>query len=169
MRQVLASMAVLVALSGCGVLPGAVQTPSGAGAMPGEGQIRPRARPAGLNTNVTPVSANARTVEEFDTTTVAERAEAASGSEAAGADLGLTVASLGAAAEPGFWLKTPLVDTPARGRVVYPATGQSVDVDLIPLPGPKTGGSRMSLAAMRLIGASLTGLPELRVYRFGGF
>ena len=124
------SVAVLFVLTGCGQLPGAADKPPEVVVQSGEGQIRPRARPATLMSGGTPVSAAARTVEEFDTTTAAERAEAAAGTGATEADLGVTIASLGAAAEPGFWLKTPLVDAPAKGRVVYPATGQSVDVDL---------------------------------------
>jgi len=34
---------------------------------------------------------------------------------------------------------------------------------LIPIDGPDTAGSRMSLAALRLIGASLTDLTEVEV------
>ncbi|MWD28001.1 hypothetical protein E0K89_010990 [Aquicoccus sp. SCR17] len=108
--------------------------------------------------------ASARTADEFDTTTEEERAAAAAPSEG-GARLGTTVASLGDVAESGFWLKTPLVDAPAKGRVVYPGTGKSAEVDLIPIEGPADGGSRISLAAMRLIGAPLTDLPEIEVYR----
>ena len=107
----------------------------------------------------------ARTVEDFDTTTAAQRAEAQKKVPSAEINLGLTIASLGTATEPGFWLKTPLVSSPAKGRVVSPANGRSVQVDLIPIDGPKTGGSRMSLAALRLIDAPLTGLHEVRVFR----
>ena len=117
---------------------------------------------------VAPVPPAARTVEDFDTTTTAQKNEALSNAAAGGGvDLGVTIASLGAPSEPGFWLKTPLVSAPAKGRVLYPATGKSVEVDLIPIDGPKTAGSRMSLSAMRLVGAPFTGLPEIRVYRTG--
>ena len=107
--------------------------------------------------------ATARTVDEFDTTTAADKAAAIAPS-AGGTDLGLTIASLGAAGEPGFWLKTPLVRTPGPGRVVYPENGKSVKVDLIPIPGDAGAGSRMSLAALRVLEAPLAGLPELRVF-----
>jgi hypothetical protein len=83
-------------------------------------------------------------------------------------DLGLTVASLGTATEPGLWLKTPLVDAPGRGRVSYPANGKSVEVDLIPLVAPRGAGSRLSLAAFQALGAPITGLPEVRVTGLGG-
>ena len=116
---------------------------------------------------VAPVPPAARTVEQFDTTTEAQRS-AASGGGAGGRDLGVTITSLGAPGEPGFWLKTPLVNAPAKGRVVYPQTGKSAQVDLIPIDGPKTAGSRMSLSAMRLIGAPFTGLPEIRVFLIEG-
>ena len=114
------------------------------------------------------LSGAARTPEALDTTTEAERraARADAASAAAGAtDLGTTIASLGAPGEPGFWLRTPLVDSPAKGRLDYPANGTSVVVDLIPLEAEKGAGSQISLAAMRLLEADLTGLPELRVVR----
>lgn len=129
-------------------------------------QTHPQARTesaASAARNTVPVPEAARTVEEFDTTTADERSAAAA---TQGEDrLGVTIASLGAPSEPGFWLKTPLVKTAAKGRVVYPGTGKSAGVDLIPIEGPETAGSRLSLAAMRLIGAPLTGLPEIEVYR----
>ena len=80
-------------------------------------------------------------------------------------DLGVTIASLGAVAEPGIWLKTPLVQAEARGRVEFPEKGTKVAVDLIPLDAEPGAGSQISLAAMRLLEADLTSLPELRVYR----
>ncbi|MEL6451050.1 MAG: hypothetical protein AAFQ19_07300 [Pseudomonadota bacterium] len=77
--------------------------------------------------------------------------------------LGRTVASLGNAAEPGLWLKTPLVQSERNGSVFYPETGKTVAVTLIPIDGPDTAGSRLSLAAMQALGAPLTGLPEVDV------
>lgn len=129
----------------------------------GSGAVQtPQAQPA------TPVvakpPAGARTPEDFDTTTAVERAAAKAGTGRAGRELGLTVASLGSPTEPGFWIRTPLVSAPARGRVENPANGKSARVDLIPIDGPKTAGSRLSLAAMRLIGADLADLPEVRVF-----
>lgn len=123
------------------------------------------AQPAGIAP-----PANARTADEFDTTTDAERAAAVEAAQGGSGDrdLGTTVASLGAAAEPGFWMKTPLVDAPGKGRVEYPAKGTSVAVDLIPIEGDPGSGSQMSLAAMRLLEADLTGLPEVRVFATGG-
>ncbi|MEX0367773.1 MAG: hypothetical protein AB3N22_17010 [Ruegeria sp.] len=78
--------------------------------------------------------------------------------------LGRTVASLGNAAEPGLWLKTPLVSVEQAGRVYYAETNTTVDVTLIPIDGPKTAGSRLSLGAMQALGAPLTGLPEVDVF-----
>ena len=77
--------------------------------------------------------------------------------------LGTTTASLGDPNEPGFWVKTPLVTSPQSGRVVYVNSGRSVQVQLIPA-GSAGGGSQISVAAMRLLEAPLTGLPELVVY-----
>ena len=130
---------------------------------------RPRPRPSGgpvAQTAQGRVPENARTVEQFDTTTAEERATA-TGKATGGAGekrLGSTIASLGDPAQGGFWLKTPLVETAGTGRLQYPANGKSVRVDLIPIDGPKTGGSRISLAAIRALGTPLTGLPELVVY-----
>ena len=109
--------------------------------------------------------AGATTVEDFDTSTAAERTAAqVSGSGARGErEIGHTVASLGNPSRPEFWLETPLVSVTAKGRMLYLATGKSVVVDLIPTDDA-TGGSRISLAALRLLGAALTGLPELIVY-----
>lgn len=131
---------------------------------PSEDTVRPRARPTGGADRPT---TGAVTVEALDTTSEAEK-EAAQAAGSGGTVLGRTVASLGAPSEPGFWLKTPLVSAPAKGRVVYAKTGESAQVDLIPIDGPRTGGSRLSLPAMRLLGAPLTGLPELEVYRLPG-
>lgn len=78
-------------------------------------------------------------------------------------DLGVTVASLGNAAEPGLWLKTPLVTVEGQGTVAY--GGKTSQANLIPIAGPKTSGSRASLQLMQALGAPLTGLPEFRVSR----
>lgn len=77
--------------------------------------------------------------------------------------LGTTVASLGNAAEPGLWLKTPLTATAGPGQVSY--GGQTVQAQLIPIDGPLTAGSRASLQLMQRLGAPLTGLPEFSVSR----
>lgn len=135
-------------------------------AVPGE-LIRPRARPAGAQTVSAAPPRNARTAEQFDTTTQAEREAATAPVVSAERSLGTTVASLGAPTEPGFWLKTPLVSAEGPGRVVYPVTGKSVAVTLIPIEGPVTAGSRLSLSALRLLEAPLTGLPEVEVYAGG--
>jgi hypothetical protein len=109
----------------------------------------------------------ARTAEEFDTTTREQREAAAAADTAGDALLGRSVVSLGDPARPGFWIETPLVTSATSGRVVFAGTGQSSQVDLIPIDGPPTAGSRMSLAAMRLIGVPLTGLAEVEVFSGG--
>ena len=141
-------LSVALALSGCAV-PSQVE-PDGngaAGAVETSGLAAP-SPPAG-----------ARTVEQFDTTTEAQRVAAAS--DAGGRLLGTTVASLGDASRAGFWIETPLVSERGTGHLVYPATGKSVEVELIPA---ESGGSRVSLAALRLLEAPLTDLPVLEVY-----
>ncbi|MEM7733508.1 MAG: hypothetical protein AAF280_12105 [Pseudomonadota bacterium] len=110
---------------------------------------------------------DARTVEEFDTTSTGDRAAALEGASATGgeANLGVTIASLGDVAQTGIWLKTPLISTQSKGRVEVVQTGRAVAVDLIPLDGEASAGSRISLAAMRLLEVDLTALTEMRVYR----
>lgn len=110
-----------------------------------------------------PPPRNATTVEQFDTTTAEDRQEAqviqASATER---ELGTTIASLGPPTEPGIWLKTPLVTTLTEGRIEY--KGKSINIELRPSGGAAGSGSQISLAAMRLIEAPLTGLPEITVF-----
>ncbi|MBT8411967.1 MAG: D-galactarate dehydratase [Octadecabacter sp.] len=110
-----------------------------------------------------PPSPNARTVEQFDTTTAEDRAAAVASTPVSGERrLGTTIATLGSPTDPGIWLKTPLVDEVTMGRVIY--DGTSVALELRPSGGAAGSGSQISLAAMRLIGAPLTGLPEITVF-----
>jgi hypothetical protein len=112
-----------------------------------------------------PPPAEAATAEDFDTTTPEERAAAAATDETEGARrLGTTVASLGDPADPGFWIETPLVTEARRGRLEYPANGKTVQVELRPSGGASGSGSRVSLPALRMLEAPLTGLPELVVF-----
>ncbi len=131
--------------------------------MPDPDVVRPKPRPASL---APPPPQNATTVEQFDTTTGAEREAATEVAADTGGEtlLGQSIVTLGAPAKPGFWLETPLVSTPRPGRVVATATGESVLVDLIPIDGPDGAGSRISLAALRLLGVGLAGLHEMQVY-----
>jgi len=152
---------ICLGLSGCSLLPS--RSGSQAEAGPGEEQVRPKPRPSSI-ASLPPE--DAVTLEDFDTTSGAERAAAvetdtdADGEEA----LGLTIATLGSPSQPGFWLETPLVSTRRPGRVVAVVGGASVLVELLPIDGPSGAGSRLSLAALRLLGVGLTGLHELQVY-----
>lgn len=108
----------------------------------------------------------ATTVEEFDTSTDAEKLAATTVGRASEQEreIGHTIASLGNPTVPGFWLETPLISEPAKGRVMNPATNKSVAVQLLPIAGPETAGSRVSLSAIRLLGAPLVGLVDLVVF-----
>ena len=114
-----------------------------------------------------PPPPTARTVEQFDTTTAEDRAEAiAVEPESAGETrLGSTNVSLGSATDPGIWLKTGLVDTLVPGRVEYSANGKSVNLELRPSGGEASAASQMSLAAMRLLDIPLTSLTDVDVYQ----
>lgn len=102
---------------------------------------------------------------QLDTTTRAEKARAAAPAAGAERKLGTTIASLGDPSQAGFWIKTPLVQSETAGRIVNPATGKSAKVRLIPLGGPASGGSQVSLPALQMLGVSLTDLPAIEVYQ----
>lgn len=110
-----------------------------------------------------PPPPQARTVEEFDTTTQEDRAEALAPPEPAGERaLGSTIASLGDPTDPGIWLSTPLVTALTPGRIEW--QGNSVNLELRPSGGAAGSGSEISLAAMRLLEAPLTDLPTISVF-----
>lgn len=108
---------------------------------------------------------SARTAAEFDTTSQEDREAALAKPVNAEAELGTTLATLGSPADPGIWLKTPLVDKLVMGRVLY--KGASVNLELRPSGGAEGSGSQISLAAMRLLDAPLTGIIELTVFSGG--
>ena len=109
-----------------------------------------------------PPPVTATTVEDFDTTSQADRDAATVTTVAAEVALGTTIASLGSPTEPGIWLKTPLVTALTSGRAAY--QGNTINIELRPSGGAVGSGSQISLAAMRLLNAPLTGLPELTVF-----
>lgn len=74
--------------------------------------------------------------------------------------LGKVTVGLGSPTDPGFWLSSNLVTLPSTGRVVT-ATGQSANVDL----RPSTGGALLSFSAYRVLGLTLTDLPEVQVFQ----
>lgn len=122
----------------------------------------PAAAPA--PTTRPPLTGAPRTVDELDSATEEERQAAVAPSPAAAGSIGTTVASLGDPARSGFWMETPLVSVPTKGSVLYRPTGRRLNVDLIPIDGPPSGGSRLSLSAMRMLDAPLTGLPQVDVF-----
>ena len=109
-----------------------------------------------------PPPRTARTADQFDTTSAADR-QAATRVSAGGAELGRTTATLGSPTEPGIWLKTPLVTAVTQGRIRYQS--RTINVELRPSGGAAGSGSQISLAAMRLIEAPLTGIVDLTVLR----
>ncbi len=161
-------MVSVIALSGCTDVRDTYQKLRENFSQPNElkEQSEAEVEPA-IVTGTPPPPKNASSVEEFDTTTASARAEAVKEAEKSnGAKyLGQTIASLGPPSEPGIWMKTPLVKSAVKGRVDYPAKGTSVVVELVPLDASQGAGSQISLAAMRLIEADLTGLPEVKVYQ----
>ncbi len=173
-RNLIYIIIVGLSLASCAAIkPGAGDKTSGESSRamtPGEylqeDILRPKPRPESLESRVSAPAAGATSVEEFDTTSNAERQAATNVSADAGGEraLGRTIASLGSPAQPGFWLETPLVSAAMPGRVVALATGESVLVKLLPAGMPEGAGSQVSLAALRLLGVDLAGLHEIEVY-----
>ncbi len=142
-------LAVLAVLAGC------VATPERAAVNGGIAAGRPEPAYA-----APPPPAGARTAAQFDTTTPEQRRAASEAAPGAEEVLGVTVASLGDVTEGGLWLSTRLVSERREGRVEVVATGQSASLEL----RPAEGGSRLSLAAMRLLQVPLTDLAEVKVH-----
>ncbi|ABL70347.1 hypothetical protein [Paracoccus denitrificans] len=153
---------MLLALAAC---TPADKTPQTApGATTASDQRAASAAGTALVTAAARPSPAARTAAEFDTTTREQRVAAAAPPTTGERRLGTTIASLGDPSQPGFWIKTPLAKSETDGRIVNPANGKSAKVRLIPLDGPASGGSQVSLPALQLIGVSLTDLPTIEVY-----
>ncbi|WP_372609904.1 hypothetical protein [Aquicoccus sp.] len=164
MKQIIMCIGSMLVVMGCAEItqPEQEVVPSASDAA----EQRPVARPT--DATIRPPRGG-RTIGQLDTTSAEEKRAAGDAGRAAqaggaGRSLGRTIASLGDPARPGLWIETPLVSAPGRGRVVYPRNGKAVELDLIPIKGPRTAGSRMSLAALRVIEAPLTDLPEVEVY-----
>ena len=169
MTRIILPLFIVAATAGCSTLSDrfgmdASQSEPAAASAPTEAPAEAATAPAAATPPAaSPIATGGSSAEALDTTTAAEREAASRAPASTGAALGTTVVSLGSATEPGLWLKTPLVDAEQPGRVTNPATGKSAAVTLIPLEGPATAGSRMSLPALRLIGASLIDLTTVEV------
>ena len=173
MTRIILPLFIVAATAGCSTLSDrlgmdASQSEPAAASAPTEAPAEAATAPAAATPPAaSPIATGGSSAEALDTTTAAEREAASRAPASTGAALGTTVVSLGSATEPGLWLKTPLVDAEQPGRVTNPATGKSAAVTLIPLDGPAPAGSRMSLPALRLIGASLTDLTTVEVSTAG--
>lgn len=77
-----------------------------------------------------------------------------------------TVASLGDPSVPGMWMETPLVAAEQQALIRSSRNTQAV-VTLKPIPGAESGGSRLSISAMRALGLPLTELAEVQVLPAG--
>ena len=108
---------------------------------------------------VLPAMGAGQSAAALDQTSAAEKAAAVAVPAGVERSLGTVVVGLGSPAEQGFWVKSPLIAAPGKGRVVL-QTGSSVNVDLL----PGTGGALLSLAAFRALGLGLTDLPEVTIY-----
>lgn len=160
-----------LALAACGLTNGSntgptrysVESPAATPSADPSSVAAPPTTVAAAQTNDGILQDGGKTPAQLDTTTPAEKA-AATAPTKGGGKLGMTTASLGDATESGFWIKTPLVKAPGKGRVVNPANGKSANVDLIPLSGDGAG-SQLSLASMQALKIPLTDLPDVEVWQ----
>ncbi|WP_122075248.1 hypothetical protein [Pseudophaeobacter sp. EL27] len=166
MKQMIFALAPVVFLSGCNTLQwnsdilggasgGAVQAPQsdpGAplSAIPSDESLQEGAivqDPAAVSSSaLAPSTAGSSTTARFQ-----GRAQ--------------TVASLGDPVIPGLWMETSLVTTEQIARL-RSANGKEVTVTLKPATGGGSGG-RLSISAMRALGAPLTELVEVEVLPAG--
>lgn len=79
----------------------------------------------------------------------------------AGNNRAKTIVALGDPSQPGAWMETPLVTAEQAGQVLYGDKG--VSVTLRPSGGAATGGSSLSLDAMKGLGLPLAELTEVEV------
>lgn len=164
MPKPIAVVAALLVLAGCAQGPGMMRPKSATDAAPGL-PTQTVAVTEAIGTDSAPPATNAVTVEQFDTTTTAERKAAeVAPPEPSESRLGTTIASLGDPTDPGFWAETGLVKAVTEGRLEYPGSGKSVKVELRPSGGVPGSGTRVSLPALRVLEAPLTDLPQLVVY-----
>jgi len=145
-----ALLAMVLALPGCAAVNDMMGRDTAAAPAPASAAV--------------PAGPQPETPEEVTEVAQAPAAAAEVTTDIGPARLGTTVVSLGNPAESGMWLKTPLVKAQAKGRVVADG-GKSVEVDLIPIDGAATAGSRMSLQAMQGLGLNVTSLPTVQVFR----
>lgn len=157
-----ATLGAGIVLAGCSQMAATTDRPAAPAAT--AEQTAAATAAAAVTRAPAPRPAARATPAQLDTTTPEQRAAAAQAPASAETRLGTTVGSLGNPSEGGFWIKTPLVQARAQGRIVNPATGKSAQVELIPLTGGGSG-SQVSLAALQLLGVPLTDLPTLEVYR----
>ena len=156
-RLTIAALCAITGLAGCAQL-GALWPPGGQGATPdaaapatgpgAAGATRPRTRPGADG------GAGDDGGDDDD-------ADAANGGGGALRSLGTSVATLGDPARPGLWVQTPRAGADTRGRVRATGDGTAIEVTVIAAPG--AGGSRLSLGAMRALGADPAGLVEIEV------
>lgn len=151
MTRLLAPLFAVAFLSACGGLQNGLQNPLG------------QAEPVPAAPSDATVTAPEEASEPREESTILQRQDDTPNATPASGLLGETVAALGDPIEPGFWLKTPLVTAEQPG-ILERAGGATVQVTLLPLGGPATGGSQISLSAMRALDIGLTELITLKVY-----
>lgn len=139
-----------------GAIAGCAQVKTAVAPVPSGATVQTTAQPSGRG----PVLGKGTTAAAYDRTSQAEKQAAlAVKSSASERSLGKVAVSLGSPTEQGIWLKSPLVKTASKGRVVT-AAGKSAAVDLI----PGSGATQLSLAAFLALGLDLTSLPNVEVY-----
>lgn len=139
-----------------GAITGCAQMQTAVAPATSSATVQSTAQPSGRG----PVLGKGASAAAYDRTSQADKEAALAVKASAGErSLGKVAVSLGSPTEQGIWLKSPLVKTATKGRVVT-AAGKSAAVDLL----PGNGATQLSLAAYIALGLSLTSLPNVEVY-----
>lgn len=176
MKKIMFALSPVVVLAACNTLQwnsdilggsstGVEQRPVGEPGAPLSALTTEQLPPSGA------FDGSAATEQAEGTTVLNTDSHAGTGSSAAGSGTGFqgrasTVASLGDPALPGMWMETSLVRT-EQVALLRSSNGKEVRVTLKPASGASATSGRLSISAMRALGAPLTELVELEVLPAG--
>ena len=152
--SVLSSMFVLSGCTDFRTIPGLFNSQAPEATAPAVAQPAPQVLPQALP------APSGVTAATLDTTTEAQKSEALTADTSGSTALGTAIVTLGAPTDQGVWVKTSLVSSTQPGQVEY--KGKTINVEL--RPRDSAGGDQISLPAMRLLDAPLSGIVVLEVY-----
>ncbi|OIQ34529.1 MAG: hypothetical protein BM559_05875 [Roseobacter sp. MedPE-SWchi] len=166
MKQMIFALVPAVFLSGCNTLQWNSDILGGGGAAPVQAPQSDPGAPLSAIPGLETAQEGAMVQDPAAVSSSALGAGAGSGGALPGFQgRAQTVASLGDPVIPGLWMETSLVTTEQIARL-RSANGKVITVTLKPAPGDGSAG-RLSISAMRALGAPLTELVEVEVLPAG--